>query len=426
MGKVQIIDGISSGSGGGGGAESFENRIIVNQDNVSTTLGGTIDSTKQYFIDGVVDMGNTQVVVPTTGISIRGLSFDTSGLISSENNYTMFVSESPVIGSGNVLGTDYYISVTGTGSKVYELYGDTGNEAIEFNRINYINCSSLGDIYDYRQGLEIGTARFGGSPSLTFNGLWLGGYRITTSIVRGLSPTMTDALFKEGLLFQMNNRFVTDINVDLPALAPLMDFRPVNFPNSSTLQIQDAIVSRNGVFDPNDSNISPNISQMDLSSYWKDNIGLDNTYVGGTINCVLDTPTTINTVNVWETLQVNTLATNLEHMDSPAAGQLRNLGNTPREFEITANLNIDCSANRDLEVRFVKWDDSASANVPLDYTIQRRPVNNFTGGRDVAFFIMSVGAILDINDYLFLEVRNITDNSNVTLELGSFFRVQER
>ena len=54
--------------------------------------------------------------------------------------------------------------------------------AFEFTRVNYINCTSLGDIYDYRQGLESGTGRFGGSPSLTLHGVWVGGYRITTSV----------------------------------------------------------------------------------------------------------------------------------------------------------------------------------------------------------------------------------------------------
>ena len=161
-------------------------------------------------------MGATQITVPTTGLFLKGYNFESSGLISSADNYTMFISESPFIGSGGVLGTDYYVSVTGANSKVYELYDATGFNAFEFTRINYIDCTSLGDIYDYRQGLEIGTGRFGGSPSLTLHGLWRGGYRVTTSIVRSLAGTMTEPLFKEGTLFQMNSRFLTDINVDLP------------------------------------------------------------------------------------------------------------------------------------------------------------------------------------------------------------------
>ena len=99
--------------------ETIDNRIVVNQINYLTTIGGVIDSTKQYLLDGIIDMGTTSITVPTTGMTIVGLSFDVSGLTSSEDNYTMFVSESIAIGSGNLLGVDYFIEVSGLNSKVY-------------------------------------------------------------------------------------------------------------------------------------------------------------------------------------------------------------------------------------------------------------------------------------------------------------------
>jgi hypothetical protein len=117
----------------------LQDNIVVNQANVATTLGGVIDSTKQYFIDGIIDLGAISITVPPTGMTLAGYSFDISGLTSSENNYTMFVSAGTGggTGSGNLLGENFYISVTGTGSRVYNLYDDTGFNAIEFVRINY-------------------------------------------------------------------------------------------------------------------------------------------------------------------------------------------------------------------------------------------------------------------------------------------------
>jgi len=109
---------INNASGG------LDNIIIVRQNNVETTLGGVIDSTKEYFIDGQIDMGTTQITIPSTGIALAGYSFDLSALYSSEDNYTMFVSD--VGGSGNVLGRDYEIRVTGTNSQVYDLTDATG------------------------------------------------------------------------------------------------------------------------------------------------------------------------------------------------------------------------------------------------------------------------------------------------------------
>ncbi len=355
---------------------NLDSIIIVTQTNKDTTLGGTIDSTKQYFLDGIIDMGSTSITVPPTGITISGLSFDISGLISSVDNYTMFVSESIAVGSGNILGADYYISVTGAGSKVYEIYDATGFNAFEFSRINYNDCTSLGDIYDYRQGLEDGTGRFGGSPSLTLHGLWRGGYRITTSIVRSLAGTMTAPLFKEGVLFQMNSRFLTDINLDLPTLAPFCDFQTYNFPNPSTVQVKGAIMSRDGGFNANDTNIFPNLSASDLPCDWDNNIGIPNTFVGGSLNNGTEVQTVI--ANQGEAVDLNGTftASDLQHFDSPANGRLRHIGVNPREFTVNWDFLIDGKDNDNYELFLVKID--TQANVSIEYA-QVRTVNNFQG-----------------------------------------------
>ena len=75
-------------------SNALDGRIVVNQSNVATTLGGVIDSTKEYFIDGVIDMGTIQITVPATGLSLKGYNFEVSKLFSTEDNYTMFISES--------------------------------------------------------------------------------------------------------------------------------------------------------------------------------------------------------------------------------------------------------------------------------------------------------------------------------------------
>jgi len=398
------------------------NRIVVNQANVETTLGGIIDSTKEYFIDGIIDMGDTQIIVPTTGITLKGHSFDISGLVSSKNNYTMFTSESLTIGSGNVIGIDFYITTSGVGSKVYELYDDTGFSAFELTRINYIDCTSLGDLHDYRQGLEIGTGRFGGSPTITLHGTWVGGYRVTTSIVRSLSETMTEPIFKRGDSFQMNSRFLTDINVDLPPLAALLDFSDTNFPNPSTLELRDTILTRDGVSVPMDTNITPNIEASNLSCSWKDNNGIPNTFVGGISTVSTEVETVINTQDVAEVLLGTFTNTDMQHFDSPANGQLRHLGSNPKEFTVNFDFVLDGGSNDEYKIELVKNDGSDNTVIYQ----QTRVINNLQGGRDVAYFTGLANAILNRNDYVFWQVTCLTGNDNCTLELDSSFSVEER
>lgn len=401
-------------------SSALQNVVVVNQTNFAETLGGIIDSTKDYFLDGIIDIGNTQVTVPTTGITITGYSFDISGLTSSEDNYTMFISESPVIGSGNVLFTDIFLTASGSNSKVFELYDATGFNAFEHNRVNFNDCTSLGDIHNYRQGLEAGTGRFGGSPSLTLHGAWLGGFRVTTSIVRMMSDTTIEPLFKAGTGFVMNSRFLTDMNVDLGTLQPLFDFSDTNFPNPSTLELRDCIVTRDGLTVPTDSNITPNIQASNLSCSWKDNNGVPNTFVGAIATVTTEIETSVSGGLPSPILGTITLS-DVQHFDSPANGQLRHLGNNPRDYTVNFDFILDGGANNEYKIELVK-NDGADTVVYQ----QTRVINNLQGGRDVAYFTGLANVILNKNEYFFWQVTNITANTNCTLELDSSWSVEER
>ena len=382
----------------------------------------TLDSTVQYFIDGTVDMGTRSLEIPAGGLHIAGFDLGLSVLISTEDNYTMFTS--PVGGSGNVLGADFTMTTSGANSKVYDIVDSNGFHAIEFARVNYDDCTSLGTIDNYRQGLETGTGRFGGTPTLTLKGAWVGGYRITTSIVRSLAAGMTTPLFSAGVGFVMQSRFLTDINIDLPASASFADFAEANFPNPSTLQVQGAIFTRDGVTNASDSNYFPNITAASVSSTWKANQGLPNTFAGGRAVVTTEVATTVSSAGAFYVLAGTFTTTGLQHFDSPSNGQIRHIGNSPREYNVIADLTIGGLANVELTVRLRRY--KASTGLTNDAYSQTRQVNNFTGGRDVAFFTIISNVTLDTNDYLFLTVSNATDTNDVTAELSSFFLVQER
>ena len=414
--RNELLEQILSATQGG---TVLTNRVIVTQ---ASDLAGTLSSTVEYFIDGVVDMGTQSIEVPAGGLNLTGYNFDVSKLISSASNYTMFTS--PGGGSGNVLGKDYAIEVTGTNSQVYNLTSATGFDAFEFARINYNDCTSLGEITNYRQGLETGTGRFGGQPSLTLSGAWLGGFFIETSIVRGASAGSW-SLFKAGTAFSMTSRFRSNQNIDLPTGASFFDFSPSNFVNPSTVQISGAIVTRNGVFDATDSLITPNMSEADLVASWDGNNGMPNTVEGGSVGVATSVATTINTIGVFEALNAATWSTlDLQHFDNPSGSQLRHLGNSPREYKVVADFTIESQANNELSLRVTKWDDSASVFETV--ITQTRQVNALVGGRDVAFFNININTILDQNDYVFLEIANNSSTQACTAEVDSYMIVEER
>ncbi len=400
-------------------ADLAEKRVIIND---VSDFPATLDSTVQYFIDGVIDMGTRSLEIPAGGIHLAGLDLGISVLFSTEDNYTMFTS--PVGGSGDILGKDFTMTTSGANSQVYDIVDSNGFHAIEFARINYDDCTSLGTIDNYRQGLEIGSGRFGGTPTLTLKGAWVGGYRITTSIVRSLAAGMTTPLFKSGVGFVMQSRFLTDINVDLPASASFADFAEANFPNPSTLQVQGAIFTRAGVSDASDSNYFPNITAASIASSWVGNQGLDNTFAGGRKTVTTEVETVISTVDVFVTLAGTQTSGDLQHFDSPSNGQLRHVGNSPREYTVVADKTIVGTASNVYTLRLRKWDNSSST-FSTEYT-QTRQINNLTGGRDVGFFTIVANVSLDTNDYVYFEIANNTGTANATSEIDSFYLVQER
>ena len=399
-------------------ATGLSNRVVVTQ---ASDLSGTLDGTKEYFIDGIVDMGSQSIEVPQTGLNLTGYNFDVSKLISSATSYTMFTS--PAGGSGNVLGKDYAIEVTGASSQVYNITSDTGAEAFEFSRVNYNDCTSLGTIAAYRQGLEVGSGRFGGTPELTLAGTWTGGYFIDTSIVRSLTDGAY-TLFKAGAAFTMASRFRTNQNIDLPASASFIDFATANMVNPSTLQLDGCIITRAGVTDPTDTNILPNIDHTDIKSRFVDNIGIVNTFEGGESEVTAEIATTISVINTYVDLAGTYTASELQHFDAPSNGQLRHIGNDPREYKIVVDASIVGTASDVIGLKIVKWDNSASGFV--DVTSQSRQINNLVGGRNVGFFTILVNAELDQNDYIKLQVNNQTGTDNVTAELTTFFTVEKR
>jgi hypothetical protein len=376
---------------------------------------GTIDSTKTYYIDGIVDMGSTSIEVPATGISLHGSTFDVSQLISSEDNYSMFTS--PGGGSGNVLMHDMSVTTSGTNSQVFALTDATGFNAIEIEAVNFNDCTSLGYIDSYRQGLETGTGRFGGSPELEFRNTMVGGWRVDTSIVR--SVTVPTALFKAGSGLAYNGRFIIGINADLPATGALIDFAPSNINNDESLQIRGSRITRNGVITTDDTTTHPNITETDVKSFWSDNVGIPNTVKYIRSSVTTEVTTTIASAGVYYPLEGTYTVLENSHFDMPVNGEFRLLSGNGR-YTITGDYVIDGGSNNVLDIRVTKSTDGGSTWPTVLFHI-RRQVNALVGGRDVAFFPINFIATLVKDDRLRLEVENISATTDVTAELDSYF-----
>ena len=225
--------------------------------------------------------------------------------------------------------------------------------------------------------------------------------------------------------FSMASRFRTNQNVDLNATVSLLDFAPANFVNASTVQITDALISRNGVFDSSDLTVVPNMLPGDLVASWTGNTGVANTFVGGELNVTSETTTTISVAGTFVDLAGTWTASDLQHFDEPANGQLRHLGQSPVEYKVSGQLVLDSTQNNEVDAKVVIF-RSATTSFE-DGKTTRRVINNLQGGgRDVAYFAISDNITLNQNDYVKIQVANVATTNDITAEIDSFFNVEER
>lgn len=394
----------------------LQGRIIVNQNNVSWTLGGIIDSEKEYFIDGVVDMNGISISIPSDGIEIKGYSFDISKLVCDENNYTMFSS----LDCGNVLISYLTIETNGTGSKVFDLTSSTGNEAVEINVVNFDNCTSRGSLDGFRQMLESGNGFFGGSPEIELIGN-MNGYRMDQSIIRGINNITS--FFKSGSGLEFSGRFTCEVNADLNTTGALFDFSDSNFLTKDSFIMSSCFVTRNGNIDTSDTTLYPNIDEKNVNSLWSNNTGIPNTKKYLSSSITTEITTTINSIDTYEVLNGTFTidANNLSHFDSPLNGQYRLLSGNGT-YQIFGDFVIEGNANNVIDLRVTKSIDDG-VTFPIQVNHIRRTINSIVGSRDVAFFSINFLSDLKEGDRIRVEVENKTSTNNVTAEIDSFLIV---
>ena len=161
-----------------------------------------------------------------------------------------------------------------------------------------------------------------------------------------------------------------------------------------------------------------------LQTAWKGNNGLNNTFVGGEGIITAELVTTITTDGVFVDLAGTYSPGGLQHFDSPVNGQIRHLGNSPREFSVTGQLVIEGTSNDVIDIKLVIFRDATSTFE--DAKSQSRVINNLQGIRNVAYFNISDNIILDINDYVKMQVANIGATNDVTMEIDSFLLIGAR
>lgn len=399
----------------------LDNRVIVRS---PLQMAGDLDPTKAYIITDNLDWSGSgvSITVPPEGLYMQGDNQSIRSINVSDENFTLFTS--PEGGSGNLFIKGITFRVTGANSRVYGLTDSNGTHAIEVEGVNYENCTSLGEITDYRQLLEVNTGRFGKTPELTLSGA-MSGFRISTSITLFLDNITS--LFKAGTDLVFSGRFLTDMRCDLPAIGAFMDFAPANFSSEELLQLNEVTITRQGVSNPNDTGILPNISNTDVQSLFKDSTGIPNTKKSLRASCTAEIPTVIDIITdpigTFYPIAGTMLVSRQSHISMPVNGQYEILSGTSL-YNLSGEIVISGVASDLIAIRVTKSTDGG-ITFPTVLSSISRSINNFSGPSDIANIPLNDDFELSKGDRVRLEVANVAGAADVTMEIGSFITIKE-
>ena len=388
------------------------NEIIVQQ---ASDLAGVLSSGMDYLVDGVVDMGSQSITVPQGGLHISGLTPGVGKLISTENNYTMFVDDG--VFSGDFIATGVDFEVTGTSSKVWDLDNDENNGAIEFVECNFLRCTTLGPVASYRQGLFNNVGFIDCVDGLEMIGTWAGGWAsLTAIIVKTVSPSFTGTLFKAGAGLLIQGRFRSDMNAEGLNGGLFCDFAPANIETNGRFQMT-------GVSVPPDTVAFPNMPASDPKARYRVCDGTPNTYVGGQWTVTTATPTTITTQDVAVKVAGTSTYTDLQHFtDGGGNNSLTYIGDQIIGVQQQIDISFTGSNNNELILTARHWIAATSSYIDLAKT------GKFTlglAGRGAPVALHSF-CTFEKNDRFEIWVTNTTSSSDVTASLDGIISISER
>jgi hypothetical protein len=395
--------------------QTFDSEVIVRK---PEHLSGTLDSTKVYVIDGEVDMGSQAITVPPDGLEIRGLGLNKSILKSTAAAYTMFVDSAA--DSGGLSLADMTLTCSGATSKIFELdnAGATSPSTgrVELIDVNYTDVTEIGDLSNFSQLLQMTCVWNGVDDGYTFHGTWSGAAFVDSFLVRNFGSS--GVMFREGSgdgALTFGSRMFCNGNIDVPFGSTVYDFTDSVF-GDAKFELIFGNYSGAGT-------VTSNIMADDTEARFRDNNGIQNTYVGARWEMTTELATTVSA----------------SATDYKAAGAttysdefwFSNTTDNAFVFDSTISVDVEIKGaislagvnGQTIQLKVRKWDDSESTYVDIQ-TVPGREMASTGAAASVA--ILAYATIDSPSDRIELWGQNIAHTGDFTVKDNSIFTITER
>ena len=367
-----------------------------------------------YLIDGDIDISGytlcfgAKTQINGLGQNVSVIRSSTSGIVGTP--YVFFESTT------NLFMNDLEIICEGTNQLVWEHIGGgtvPEGESFEINRFNLLSFpagggghnNQMGFIKDIRQGF-IGTySAFGFENGFICAGAWAGGFRVQNTLFRVFSGVAFGSDPLDPVSFQL--RMASNANLTIPLGSIGYDFPETAFSFTGQYQLQGGNVSGDGVYVTNFTSGFPAFNPI---GNFQNNTGIQNTYQGGEWINNIDNDTIINSVDVWEDLNVTTNNKFLTWF-SELNGQFTYNGGTPLDVTVLLTLSL-AGKNQDVaEIRICKEDSLGGITKLLSRKITMS--GTLAQGRADSVPINTTDQLLE-GDKIFVQIRNLSGSQDFT------------
>ena len=364
-----------------------------------------------YVIDGAIDMGAQSIEVPVGGLTFSGEGFNVSSLSSAEENYTMFTGETA--GDLFFLGKGVTITVSGANSQVFDLVDSDGSHAVELNSVNFINCTEIGELDGFRQGLMDNNFFSGCTKGFKLSGAW-SGFTISRTLLinHGIGN-----FFSQGTLFTLSGRFVSNANLNMDEATSVgYSFVDGNFQDGG-------FILSGGRF--TGAGTATSILSSSVKANFSNNQGIRSTFIGGKLE--IDTPaaTTINTTGVYEKLAGTTIASQLEWFDDGGTdNRLRYIGAFEVALYFSGSINLSGS-NNNLCSLVVRQYDSSDTLIATS-SVFEATLNGGAAGTRIEGLSSQDYFNVNYGDYFEIWITNGTNKNSITAGSGGNLIIKKR
>ncbi len=169
------------------------------------------------------------------------------------------------------------------------------------------------------------------------------------------------------------------------------------------------------------TNPVPNIVSTSSKVYFRDCVGIEDTFIGGQFNITTSAPTLIALPGTYVKMAGITTYDELSHFVSDGNNRLKYIGDDPVQVRLDAFLSFSGLNNHGMRILFRKW--NASLTIPTDIRSVKATLNGSGRAENV-----SIGATTRLlkNECIEVWVQNLTLGANITAEQDGLVMISKR